>query len=701
MASYLRSTNKAHIDTGISQLTVGKFEIRFCAVNYRYDGGTDWQKIAGGRSSHNVNNALSVYYNFSNKWVGAAIGGTFVDALFYNINLGEWHTISWDYSTQKVSLDGQEASTTFPIPTGTSYNFFLFATDGQQSQEFPGKIAYCKLWDKSGNLIFDGTPYRKNFSVGMMDSVSGDVFYGDTVYSSPGDLVYGEMQPSSGLRYYDYLIGDGLSYIDTGIDVSGASFGIDGTFIRLRDASNEDTIISNFTGALGYFSVFISAYHSQKIDLYLREHVLVGDSVPAIGREVPISLSWDNDIYTISTIGTTISATQANAQTNTVRILARGENIGSYPCPVMAIKGPWTISKGGVIVRSLRPCSYNGVAGMYDSVNDVFYPSANTVGEFALADSESRVISINHLSLGDFRRRIMMGISKENKMIGPASDGRIWAYYDVTSTSNPTTICGDISNISAIEVDDISYLPSTTFVFASTGLQCVKFTLIDDSTTGDRLFDFSSSRLSKVYLPETVLSLGDYAFRNAGICYTLQLLSNTMPAIGAHDSLPPYCNRIRVKPELVDTARGANWANVGYKIMPIIYNSPAVMPPFSQWTQGYALGDYAYSDLVEKSGALTSPILYVGWDGVNHTVQLVQPYSASSWGSPKAIEGATYYGKNDYTDWWSNIGAGGRTVTLNSKTNMVRVSIREEYKDECGLYDQTDGVWLFKGANLT
>jgi len=382
---YLRGCDKAKIDTGISQLTVGKFEVKFCPTNvkYYYSGSTPWQKICGGRSSHNVGNALSVYYNVDTQQVGVAIGGRFKDNAFSNILPNTWHTFVWDYSTGKATLDGVDDTTTYNAPTGNSYNFNLFGTGGQNQQEFPGGIAYCTIWDKNGDKVWEGTPYKNGTTVGMTDSISGNVFT-----ASQGTLLRGIIPPSSGTYLYDYVMGDGEAYINTGLDVSGNPFSITGTFIRLRDATNEDTIISNFyTSPYNYWSVFIQASEGQKINIYTYASHLLEPNIPAIGQEVSLSLTWENGTYTLSALNSTVTASQANANPYPVRLLARGITSNQYPPSVMALKGEWVLSVNGSPARKLKPASQDGVGGMFDSVNGVFYPNAATLG-FLVVDND-------------------------------------------------------------------------------------------------------------------------------------------------------------------------------------------------------------------------------------------------------------------------------------------------------------------------
>lgn len=68
------------------------------------------------------------------------------------------------------------------------------------------------------------------------------------------------------------------------------------------------------------------------------------------------------------------------------------------------------IIRDGVKVVDLIPVRVGSVGYMYDKVGGQLYGNLGS-GSFTLGP-DSMYININHLSLGDFRRRIMMGISK-------------------------------------------------------------------------------------------------------------------------------------------------------------------------------------------------------------------------------------------------------------------------------------------------
>lgn len=89
------------------------------------------------------------------------------------------------------------------------------------------------------------------------------------------------------------------------------------------------------------------------------------------------------------------------------------------------------------------------------------------------------------------------------KEIVPGADGKIWAYYDVTTTENATTLIAGTTGIgSTMNVDGTNVTRATSYTFGTTGVHLVKFT---PTTTylGRNTFK-SIGRLIELYLPSSI-----------------------------------------------------------------------------------------------------------------------------------------------------------------------------------------------------
>lgn len=91
---------------------------------------------------------------------------------------------------------------------------------------------------------------------------------------------------------------------------------------------------------------------------------------------------------------------------------------------------------------------------------------------------------------------------------------RVVATYNITSTSEPTTLCASVTNVSAMEVDGVDSTVATSYTFPTTGNHTVKFTLTDGTTINQFMFYASSnvSNLTSLYIPDGVTTIGNLAF---------------------------------------------------------------------------------------------------------------------------------------------------------------------------------------------
>ena len=91
------------------------------------------------------------------------------------------------------------------------------------------------------------------------------------------------------------------------------------------------------------------------------------------------------------------------------------------------------------------------------------------------------------------------------------SETRLVTVYDVTSTTDPTTILGDTSFFSKAELADGTEIAlGTGYTFPSTGNQTVYYTLTGNTVGG---FE-NSTALTRIVIPEGVTEIADSAFAN-------------------------------------------------------------------------------------------------------------------------------------------------------------------------------------------
>lgn len=142
------------------------------------------------------------------------------------------------------------------------------------------------------------------------------------------------------------------------------------------------------------------------------------------------------------------------------------------------------------------------------------------------------------------RRNMMQGMGNISPYPDPwEDDGKVWAYYDISTTESATKLCYKLSTITGMEVDGESITPAISYQFSTTGEHLVKFSTSSNVLGDDNGFFRDVSRLRRVYfpskitvyhsfclglmstradmafLPKTVTSISNNAFSQSGVLF--------------------------------------------------------------------------------------------------------------------------------------------------------------------------------------
>ena len=137
--------------------------------------------------------------------------------------------------------------------------------------------------------------------------------------------------------------------------------------------------------------------------------------------------------------------------------------------------------------------------------------------------------------MSNIRKRLMMG--GEVPPLYPDNykdDGWIWAYYEVTSTTEPTALVYNGNSVisyiqSDMIIDGVTVSKTQSYTFSTTGEHLVK---MKATSAGLRTSVFNSiPRIKRVYFPNTITSLGESTFYSAANL-THVWLPNTITSIG-------------------------------------------------------------------------------------------------------------------------------------------------------------------------
>ena len=112
---------------------------------------------------------------------------------------------------------------------------------------------------------------------------------------------------------------------------------------------------------------------------------------------------------------------------------------------------------------------------------------------------------------------VSLCVQEDEVHYNPWVDNRLIATFNITSTSNPTTIMysGSISQFTEIEIDGIVQ-PSvvSSYTFDTLGEHTVKYTLLDPTSIGESAFVGCDYSLTSITIPDSVTNIGNYAFQN-------------------------------------------------------------------------------------------------------------------------------------------------------------------------------------------
>lgn len=119
--------------------------------------------------------------------------------------------------------------------------------------------------------------------------------------------------------------------------------------------------------------------------------------------------------------------------------------------------------------------------------------------------------------MSDFRRRIMMGISKPKPLYPDpyVDDGLVWAYVNVDADGTYRIANGGPSNSGngwkSLEIDGVA-VAGNRDQYLTAGEHLLKFTLSNTAAINANIFRGTSRIYSRIYLPNTITIIDDYSF---------------------------------------------------------------------------------------------------------------------------------------------------------------------------------------------
>lgn len=263
-------------------------------------------------------------------------------------------------------------STTATI--STEYPIHLFgrcsASGGHTSMNLPVDICACKIY-KNNVLVRDYTAVNTP-SVGLYDAVSDTVF----TNAGTGSFTYGSFNPNA-YTPLEYVESSGASYFDAGIKGSNSldyvakfmpndSTAWPNLFLAQTSSSSKRYGLA-FGNSTTPCSRIYFVYNTSN-ETYNNTTSLNGTTLVAVKDGATLGIYRNNSSLS------TLTHTAATFTTDYNIYVFSGNDGGNSSYPFSG--RIYYLSFGSI--RNFVPAKKNNVAGMYDTYNDVFYPSVTS-----------------------------------------------------------------------------------------------------------------------------------------------------------------------------------------------------------------------------------------------------------------------------------------------------------------------------------
>lgn len=340
--------------------------------------------VLGCRSGSTSNNSVALSTGTQNK------SPTY--SIFYrnnvSYNLGATATNGWKV-TIKATETGYNAETLYAGSSSPSVKSITKQTNvpncpltifgsnvNNVHQTYTNTLVVKRVEVVDGSTSMNLVPCTYNGEAGMWDLVS-QTFYGNAASS-------GQFTVEGEIVYYDRLIGDGTAYIDLGIP-----------------ATTNDRYELGFQLTEGKANPFFGAYNTSGTRLAFlgRSSLSTRTSFPIVycsssQQQLAIAGRLNNyvegyvDLSALTAEfgnGVTSFTKGGNAfPTQNLHIFTTAEHNSPHACSFSHFR----LIRESNLLMDLKPCTYNGEAGMWDMVGWKFYGNSNTSGAFT-AENES------------------------------------------------------------------------------------------------------------------------------------------------------------------------------------------------------------------------------------------------------------------------------------------------------------------------
>lgn len=370
----------------------------YCQVEWLEGTGTQWIDTEITCGSTDVVNTIWTMdaTNGNGQWQGIngqmqmlVNAGSVSDGV-NSITISGLTNVEYNYNNGTSTLKVGSTSKTRSWGARDAQSIYLW-----KLSNYNGSLVTCKISrfqaTKGGTKVRDmiACYRRSDMKPGMYDLISrtfltnrgtGEFLLGPSITFGWGEVRNGTADKR--LKMYQYLQSDGSAYIDTGIKFNSSNrlnISLDCQYINTYSGSGIDWIAGwDYGGQLGR-----SNNTTWSCDANTTSTITTTDRT-YITEE--INPNTQITTYQISTATTSVSMSRSFSNSN---LTTYGGKAG-YPlfCAFTQTDRygrataqriySFKMYQNGVMIRDLHPASLDGVYGMYDALNDVFYSNAGS-----------------------------------------------------------------------------------------------------------------------------------------------------------------------------------------------------------------------------------------------------------------------------------------------------------------------------------
>lgn len=319
--------------------------------------------------------------------------------------------------TISVTFDGTTYTSTYSGTINKNYSMYLFANNqsGTPSMTTLGCIYGCQIYDNN-ELVRDYVPAMDSEgNIGLYDSITKRIYTSSSNYNFKKGIPLGVvLNGTSELTPIEYIESTGEQMICTVLSTNSNTKVVCDFEYTGENTENGVSMLFGNLGPDGQTGYYFGAEHENSI--------FFGDAGPVLYSSLS---SYNVNRHTIS-----LSATE---------ILFDGDNVGGNPNVQFHLSGymglfsifysplsdfyfyskakmySCKIYEGDTLMADYKPYIYEGVAGLYNSVDKTFYPSTTTT-PFIAGPEVSKVLDFESYPFG-FRRRLIMNIDETSSML--------------------------------------------------------------------------------------------------------------------------------------------------------------------------------------------------------------------------------------------------------------------------------------------